>query len=292
MAKKFRYDLQKGSKHIRCPKCGKRTFKPYVDAITKKIVDKEKFGRCERINSCQYHEYPKDIKSEDWQDMIFYEPPKPEIIQPDFVPVEIVEKTFNNFKSNVFFIWLVRMFGQDTAFSLQEKYNIGTAKGGGTIFWQQDREGRFRTGKVMYYGINGKRLKDRPNWFVHFEVKKDFNLMQVFFGEHLMKSDIPVALCESEKTAILMSIFEPNYIWLSAGGANMLNLYRLNRLFRLDYVCPDNGQFQKWQKQTAIFGGRKMDVSVDKAVQNGELKQGDDILDLYLLYEKELSKVS
>ena len=47
---------------------------------------------------------------------------------------EIVESTFNQYKTNVFFMYLVKTFGVDVAYQLRDDYNIGTAKGGGTIF--------------------------------------------------------------------------------------------------------------------------------------------------------------
>ena len=72
---------------------------------------------------------------------------------------EIVEATFNQYKTNVFFMYLVKTFGVDVAYQLRDDYNIGTAKGGGTIFWQQDNKDRFRTGKVMYYNSNGSATR-------------------------------------------------------------------------------------------------------------------------------------
>jgi hypothetical protein len=285
--KNYKYELQKGSKHIICPKCGKKTFKPYVKTGTNIVVNIKLYGRCERINSCGYFRYPdKDTKyyyNYTPQPLQTPQPPK----KPDFVPARIVESTFNRLKENVFFMYLVRLFGMNEAYRLQEMYNIGTAKGGGTIFWQQDKEGRFRTGKVMYYRSDGHRDKNRSSWYVHKQVKKDFELRQVFFGEHLITDNNPIALCESEKTAILMSIFEPKYTWLAAGGSEMLNAYRLYRLPRLDLVCPDDGQFEKWQKKTKIFNNRQMDVSVSNAVKEGLLEKGADIADLKLV-EREM----
>ena len=67
--------------------------------------------------------------------------------------------------------------------------------------------------------------------------------------------------------------------------------YRLNRLPRLDKVYPDNGQFVKWEMKTNHFPGRQMDVSVDKAVDNGLLENGSDILDLYLYDTEETYKL-
>lgn len=294
--KTFKYELQKGSKHIVCPKCGKKTFKPYVKTGTNIIIDSKLYGRCERVNSCGYILYPKTnneifnyINYMNTVNQInqinttnFY----PVLKKIDFIDKNIVENTFCRFKENIFFKFLVKLFGTNEAYELQEKYNIGTAKNGGTIFWQQDKEGNFRTGKVIYYNTDGHRRKDKQSWYVHKQIKKDFELRQVFFGEHLINDNNPIALCESEKTAILMSFFEPSYTWLATGGAEMLNAYRLDRLPRLDLVCPDDGQFKKWQEKTKIFPDRKMDISVSKAVNEGLLEKGADIADLKLLYYK------
>ncbi|HAZ38113.1 MAG TPA: hypothetical protein DCY71_09770, partial [Clostridiaceae bacterium] len=243
-----------------------------------------KYGRCNRQNACRYHLYPKlgkdDINSSR------YVPPTPEEIKPlDFVDKDLMQATFNEFKSNVFFMYLVKLFGIEKAYQLQEAYNIGTARGGGVIFWQQDRELNIRTGKVMYYNANGRRNKDKMSWFVHKKISKDFNYRQCFFGLHLTSLDKPVALCESEKTAIIMSVFEPGYTWIASGGSEMLNTERLLELPRLDMVYPDQSPelFKKWEKQTSIFTNRQMDVSVEKAYKDGIVEAGADILDLELI---------
>ena len=80
-----------------------------------------------------------------------------------------------------------------------------------------------------------------------------------------------------------MSIFMPEYTWVASGGSEMLNLQRLNELPRLDIVFPDNGQFDKWEWKTRIFTNRQMDLSVDRAVEDGLISEGDDILDLWLM---------
>ena len=280
----YRYNLQKGSKHIICPNCGKKTFKPYVDSVTGEVAGSQ-YGRCERINSCGLSRYPNikedDIESSHYVPEMAFIAPKPL----DYVPKDLVSATFNQYKTNVFYMWLVKLFGIDKADDLRTDYNIGTAKGGGIIFWQEDRKGNIRTGKVMYYNSNGKRNKDRLSWFVHKKIMEDFNYRQCFFGLHLTSLDKPVALCESEKTAIIMSVFEPSYTWIASGGSEMLNDERLFELPRLDKVFADNGQFEKWERKTRAFEP-EMDISVDEAVNNGILKEGDDILDLYLATEK------
>lgn len=282
--KQYKYELMKGSRRYICPKCQKKEFKVYVKTGTNIVVDETKYGRCNRQDACRYHRYPK-IKENDIESSHYIVPqfvaPKPL----DFVDKEIVEATFNQYKTNVFFMFLVKTFGMEVAYQLRDDYNIGTAKGGGTIFWQEDRKGNIRTGKVMYYHPNGKRIKERNSWFVHKKISDNFNYRQCFFGLHLTTPDNPVALCESEKTAIIMSVFEPEYTWIASGGSEMLNDERLLELPRLDMVFADNGQFEKWERKTRAFEP-EMDISVDDAVNNGILKEGDDILDLYLATEK------
>ena len=77
---------------------------------------------------------------------------------------------------------------------------------------------------MCYNAETGHRVKE-PQAFVswaHSEMKlQDFHLKQCLFGEHLLKkSSSPVMLVESEKTAVVMSHFIPDYIWLATGGKN------------------------------------------------------------------------
>ena len=277
----FRFHLKKGGKKLTCPSCGKKgKFVPYVDE-NENIVDAEKWGRCERIQSCQYLEYPR-IKDNNW-----VAPQRKHVItpEPEYVSRDIVEMTFRNFNQNVFFMYLVKTFGREMAYDLQSQYNIGTASGGGTIFWQQDGDGNFRTGKVIYYNENGRRNHDRKSWFVHSKIKQNFSYQQCFFGLHLADGTKPVALCESEKTAVMMSVYQPDFVWLASGGSEMLSPLRLAELKRLDKVFADNGQFEKWQEKTRNYE-RQMDVTVDMAVTDGLLEKGSDILDLVLINGK------
>lgn len=283
MNKNYRYQLRKGSKKEVCPNCKKKTFTPYVSVATGEVANILKYGYCDRINNCAYIMYPPSEES-DYVQWVQPEPKPFKPIEPDFIPRGTVESTFKNFEQNIFMQFLRKRFGSDKAIKLQSDYNIGTAKQNGTIFFQQDKEGRFRTGKVMYYGLDGRRLKDRNSWYLHKRVNPDFELQQVFFGEHLVSDEKPIALCESEKTAILMSSLMSDYTWLAAGGSQMLNIQRLSRLPRVDYVYADQGCFNLWERAVkSIFPNAKMDMRVEKAYMNGIIEAGDDILDLEMI---------
>lgn len=277
MAKTYKYNLRGGSKKDQCPSCGKFAFKPYVDANGN--IAGEQYGRCERVNSCGYLEYPKSSGEIDIYIPTVRNEPKPT----DFIDLDTANRTFIDFNSNVFLLYLASKFGAEAALKLQSTYNIGTAKNKGTIFWQKDYEGRFRTGKVFYYNYDGKRNKDKGSWYAHKKIKEDYVLKQVFFGEHLLKEypDHPVALCESEKTAVIMSVIRPEFIWLASGGSQMLSVDRFRHLHSRNItVFPDEGEFKSWKEKTAFINDRKMNTEVEERFLNKECNKGSDILDI------------
>jgi len=277
--KEYRFELRKGSKKDECPECKKKSFVPYMDKKDGKPAG-ERYGRCERLNNCGYNNYPKADRKDD------YEPPirKIEPVKPvEFIDNNLVRLTMKNYGENTFINYLFNVFGAKKCVYLLKIYGIGTAINRGTIFWQRDLQGNVRTGKIMYYNPNGKRDKLHKSWFAHAKIKHDFNFQQCFFGLHLCSKDYPIALCESEKTAIMMSVYMPEFTWIASGGSEMINIQRLNELPRLDKVFPDGGQFEKWEVKTRHFVGRKMDLSVDNAIRDGKIPEGSDILDLIQL---------
>ena len=75
------------------------------------------------------------------------------------------------------------------------RYRLGASKQGGVIFWQIDQEERVRDGKVMYYGPDCHRLKDKahhPTWVSALLRRRDpfpnasNETTHCFFGLHLL----------------------------------------------------------------------------------------------------------
>jgi len=67
--------------------------------------------------------------------------------------------------------------------------------------------------KAVQFWVHNKLKKSR-------ELPENFNLLQCFFGEHLLKI-YPykyVAIAESEKSAIIANMIMPELIWLAAGN--------------------------------------------------------------------------
>ena len=259
----FRYRLEpyNGMKtRFCCPKCGKQNvFTKYIDTDKNEYLN-DSVGCCNRIIKCGYHYKPKEYFLDNnipsntifKKYISFDKKPKLEI---SYIDIEIMKKSIAPKESNFFIDYLVSLWDLETASFLAEKYNIGTSKywNGATVFWQKDKEGKVRSGKIMLYNaVNGKRVKKPFNYinWAHKVLKlENFNLKQCYFGEHLLIEDKskPVAIVESEKTAIISSIYLPEFIWLACGSVNNLNASKTKCLKGRSVVLfPDLKCFDIW----------------------------------------------
>jgi hypothetical protein len=263
----YKYRLQKydsEQKKMLCPRCGKRTFVPYVDIETGKVLD-YRVERCGREVNCGYHLSPHEFFSHNGIDseVVSYsckmqaEKPKP---FPSFIDNEIVSKSLACFDKNNFVCFLRSVFGVEAANFAIQGYRIGTSTHwlGATVFWQTDIHQRVRTGKIMLYDmVTGKRVKDasgsRITWVHSVISSEDFHLRQCLFGEHLL--DLPgssnqICLVESEKTAIICSIKMPQFTWLATGGIQNLRKDTCAILtHRNVLIFPDLGAEDIWNKK-------------------------------------------
>ena len=165
-----------------------------------------------------------------------------------------------------------------------ESYAIGATKDGSVIFWQVDINMKVRTGKIMHYGVDGKR-KGNPNW-VHTKLiynrvlPDDWTLTQCFFGEHLLNgNEKTVCIVESEKTAVIMSLFYPQYVWIATGGCSMLNAEKCKVLKeRKVIVYPDSGKQKEWSEKMKTTEGFSYNMVKDLEAYPGNT----DIADLLI----------
>lgn len=309
----YRFHLQKykyGSK-ISCPSCGKpRCFVKYVDAEGE-IVFPGNVGKCDHENSCGYHYTPKEYFN-DYPDVLSRNQgvsesfrvtacksveKKPVCIAPSYIPLSYVDRSLSHYEINPLYRYLCNVFGEEETIRLFQLYRIGTSVkwGGSAVFWQIDINGLVRTGKIMCYNPeNGHRIKE-PQAFVswaHSELHLlDFHLKQCLFGEHLLKSSAssPVMLVESEKTAVIMSHFIPDYIWLATGGKNgCFNRDAMQVLQGRDVtLIPDLAATEQWKAKSALLSGICKQVSVsdilERIATEEQRNQGLDIADFFLL---------
>jgi hypothetical protein len=224
----------------------------------------------------------------------------PPILKPGTISKKLFEKTLTNYERNDFVEYLSSIFDNDTVNRLLEDYHIGTAKHWphATIFWQVDRKNDIRTGKIMLYDpYTGKRVKQpyaHITW-VHKLIKEpDFNLKQCFFGEHLIYpgDKKPIAIVESEKTAIIAAGFMPEYTWIAAGSLEGLNADKCRVLHGYDVMLfPDADAYPKWEEkmrklQIKMPGTRFAISNFLKDASPEARQQGLDLADWLIVMEK------
>jgi hypothetical protein len=280
-----------------CPNCNKRTFTRYIDSTNKQQIS-NKVGKCSRIIKCSYHYPPKEYFNDNSYSNIKYVSYKIKskiIIKPTtYIDFKILQSSFG--KPNNFLLFLQdNLFGKEITDELVKKYNIGTIQywqNKATIFWQVDTLGKVRTGKVMLYNPKtGKRIKkpyNHINWIHTIKKNENFNLKQCYFGEHLLNNnkDKSVAIVESEKSAIIASIYLPEFIWLACGSVNNLNHEKTKILKGRNVVLfPDLKCYELWKNKIpdlTKLANFKISNLLEKNATVKEKEKGYDIAD-YLI---------
>lgn len=295
---------------LTCPACNdKHCFSLYVDENGDYL--NEAVGRCNHESSCGYHYTPKHFFTDNptarpnWQDNFFRLPQttvKTSAISKIWtITSDIVNNSVNPSIDSDFTLFLSNLLGREKTQKIIKDYFIGVTKNRDVIFYQIDKEGRCRTGKIMKYNrVTGRRIKDeniggRITW-VHSILKQSGNpkmrlpdewkLTQCLFGEHLLKQ-YPfknVAIVESEKTAVICSSYWSDYIWLATGGKSQLN-DRLQVLKGRKIVAfPDVDGYQEWKEKLSQINGLEISVSdiLEKSATDEDRNNHVDIADLLI----------
>ena len=234
----YKWQLQKysgrNSRHT-CPACGRpHCFTLYVDAAGNPLASD--VGRCEHLSKCGFHKTPAehfaDHPNEERKPYSaktgISATTKKQPEQIDFIPFSLIHRSEST--SNSLMRYLAKSFPQSGLEMVTKMYHLGSTRKGEIIYPQIDAQGRCRTGKVMAYGEDGHRIKrsecDAVDW-LHARLMRqqgktasDYHLRQCLFGEHLLtKYPYRIAcLTEGEKSAVIASLFFPQFVWVSCGG--------------------------------------------------------------------------
>ena len=169
--------------------------------------------------------------------------------------------------------------------TLRKALDVITTKG--AIYLQEDAQGDYRTGKVIYLNERGHRFKQKSfesypyfrevegmetlfhDWLhnIYAKYKKyekiddgKYVLKQCLFGLKRVKSMLSegrlkgnrALLYEAEKTAVGMSVLFPEYAHVSVGSAGQFTLDMISPLQEIgvEYVMvfPDKGNYNNWSK--------------------------------------------
>ncbi len=311
------------SSRFDCPNCGaKKEFTRYIDNENKYYADN--VGRCNRELNCGYHLRPSQYFKENPNKRYLKHSSVPlfpslsnEI---DFLDVQMMKESVRYWRSNNFAEYLSTLVGWQVVKKLFDMYYIGTSKHwqGATVFWQVDAQGRPRQAKVMHYNpesgrrtrsleealkydyVNGCYYRDfgeadkvyfAGKWILG---KDNPNLKQCFFGEHLLylHPNKVVCIVESEKTALIASLYMPHFVWLSTGGKNgcKWSSYEVSKVLegRKIKLWPDLGCYEDWSLRMKVIqkNAFSCDISISSLLEESssreEKQHGYDLADFLL----------
>jgi hypothetical protein len=216
----------------------------------------------------------------------------PPQVAPSFHNLELLDKMyFENSQIDNLSEFLKSKFSSDEVFEAMQNYLItGTNHfwKNATVFWQIDDKEKMHAGKIMLYDrFTGKRIKepyDHINW-IHKAIKEpEFKLNQSLYGLHRISEDYQktIAICESEKTAIVMSIFIPDFIWIATGSKQNLKFELLKPLKKRNIVLfPDKGEFYDWNNRATELTALGFKIAVSELIEQTDYKKGYDLADYY-----------
>ena len=284
--KQYKYSLDKSRKKFICPKCNKKTFVKYIETETGNYLNDD-FGRCDRETNCACHITPKGEINNNLE-VKYLAPPKP-----NFHDLELVDKSMSHYLNNNFIQFLKTIFTDEEVLKIRNKYFIGTSKfwEGATVFWQIDNNEKVRHGKIMLLNAETcKRLKNKDGKALISSVRSvlkldDFIINQCLFGLHLINetNKKTIALVESEKTAIIMSLFKPEYTWLSTGSKQGFKYVMLKPIKDYKIIAfPDKSEYKDWLNKALELNAFGFKIVVDDWLEQTDYADGTDLADVYL----------
>jgi hypothetical protein len=290
MSTNYKYSLEKGSKKYICPNCGKNTFVRFIDNEKNEYLN-EVLGRCDRETNCGYFKSPSsneifEIKLRDTKPLTPCYHNKNELLK------SLNSGTINNFNG-----FLYSRFDEKIVSEALLKYYVGACSewNNATVFWQIDENDLIHGGKAIIYNKStGKRSKgintnSLINWMHKINKQEDFQLSQCLFGLHQIKEkeNITIGMVESEKTAVILSILLPEYIWMATGSKTGFKEDMLMPIRRFRIVAfPDKSEFQYWSSKGFEMNRKGFNITVNDWLEKSDFETGTDLADLIIELNK------
>lgn len=138
--------------------------------------------------------------------------------------------------------------------------------------------------------MTGKRIKRESGGAFISSVRAalnltDYHLKQYLFGLHLLDEmdQNTIAIVESEKTAVIMSLYQPQYLWLATGSKNgFMYAYLMPIRNKKIVAFPDKGEYLDWLDKANELNKIGFDISVSPILEDTELPSGSDLADIIL----------
>lgn len=224
-------------------------------------------------------ERPKRLKRPTAQ-----KPPQP----PVYVDMTIVEKRATCGKYSMLYQFLCRYFNPDEVRRIFKLYLVGGIYDGWCAFPLINADGHCVDIHYQAYDKNGHRWKEGgQTWELARQKKSDRRAPWCLFGEHLINArpDAPIGIVESEKTALIASLYMPDYVWLATVGLVRLKAETCAAVMEREiYLFPDADGIQAWKEKAEKMkaeGFNNLIIAADFVMRYAE-RPKDDLADIIL----------
>jgi Domain of unknown function (DUF6371) len=213
--------------------------------------------------------------------------------------LKLVEQTVLDTSISNFIQFFRTIFPDEKIIQAINTYLIGTWNRDKVIFWEIDQNGKVCHGTVMGYdSLTGKRsyLKsgaaDISSMRVILKLWKEKD-DRCLFGLHLTNQNTQyVALVESAKTAFVMSMLKPEFLWLATGGKGRFNYQILKAIKQYEiHAFPDKGEYSYWLQKAIELNRKGFNIVVHNLLEYLDYQKGTDLADICIdLKKKESSE--
>lgn len=319
----YRYilDNRRNRKKYKCPACGEKTAVVYIDTATNEALP-DHVCKCDRLVNCTYHYTPKQYFDENPGSRpaveLFTTDRKPEPEKPLlYFDKDVFAASLADYENNSFVHYLNTLFDSATVEKLITNYGFGTSHsrwGNACVFWFITIDARIKCGQIKLFDATGhtasyysnkagknKKCTDwahnaikyklqannrpLPGWLNEYIDRGDF--CTSLYGGHLINLpeniNKPIALVEAPKTAIVASVYIPQYLWLATGSLGNFTEDRIKVLAgRTVHLYPDLGAFDNWDKRGKCYSHIADFVTIDileKIATVEERENGFDLCD-------------
>lgn len=144
------------------------------------------------------------------------------------------------------FRWMCTLFPEERVREVWDKYNVTTDSHGNAVFWYTDQNGRILYDKRILYKEDGHRDK---TFFPgrQFRVGDGYSA-RCYFGACLADDGRKAFICESEKSALLASLYYGGRRFLATGGKGNLREVERNMM-----LVPDMDARMEWEEKGEVW---------------------------------------
>lgn len=144
------------------------------------------------------------------------------------------------------FRWMCLLFPESRVREVWERYNVTTDSHGNAVFWYVDQTGRILYDKRISYKEDGHRDKG-------FFPGRQFRVADGYSGRCYFGACIPddgkkAFICESEKSALLASLYYGGRRFLATGGKGNLRDVEPNMM-----LVPDMDARLEWEERGEVW---------------------------------------